>query len=126
MEKFIGEILSKIRALRSKKGFTQEYMAKMLSIEISTYGKIENGKTGLSLERLVDIAKILEVSPRSLLTDGVSVISSIGEDMPDNSPVVKLKIEIPVNRTDIDIKELEEKLNSPEFLKLIKQKKEEK
>lgn len=52
----------KIKALRKSKGFTQQQVADALSIDYSAYGKIENGKVGLNMERAVRIADLFEVS----------------------------------------------------------------
>jgi transcriptional regulator with XRE-family HTH domain len=55
------KILDTIKAHRAIRGFSQEYMANMLGIDYSTYGKIENGSSSLKVERWIAIAKILEI-----------------------------------------------------------------
>ncbi|MBK9103517.1 MAG: helix-turn-helix transcriptional regulator [Saprospiraceae bacterium] len=57
----------RIRAYREAKGYTQEYMAEMLSICQSTYANLESGKTTLSITRLLHIADILETDFTNLL-----------------------------------------------------------
>jgi len=42
-------------------------MAKKLNMSQSAYAKLENGITKLDIDRLVDIAKILEVDIQDLL-----------------------------------------------------------
>ncbi|MBK8443294.1 MAG: helix-turn-helix transcriptional regulator [Sphingobacteriales bacterium] len=55
----VGEKIKKIREL---KGLTQEYIAEKLNVSPQAYGKIERNETRLDVERLQQIAKILEVS----------------------------------------------------------------
>lgn len=54
------KIIKKIAEIRSKKGFSYENMAHDLDLSTSAYRKIETGETKLTVERLVDISKILE------------------------------------------------------------------
>ena len=58
--------MKKIRKLRLKKDYSQEYMASRLGISQKAYSKIERGETALNHERLYQIAKILEVSPKKI------------------------------------------------------------
>ncbi len=57
----------RIRSFREAKGYTQEYMAEMLDICQSTYANLESGKSSLSIDRLLEIAEILELDFRQLL-----------------------------------------------------------
>jgi transcriptional regulator with XRE-family HTH domain len=57
----------RIRSFREAKGYTQEYMAEMLDICQSTYANLESGKSSLSIERLLEIAAILELDFHQLL-----------------------------------------------------------
>lgn len=54
------KIIKKIAEIRSKKGLSYENMAHDLDLSASAYRKIETGETKLTVERLVDISKILE------------------------------------------------------------------
>ncbi len=54
------KIIKKINEIRNKKGFSYENMAQDLDLSVSAYRKIETGETKLTVERLVDISKILE------------------------------------------------------------------
>ncbi|MDF7818502.1 helix-turn-helix transcriptional regulator [Runella sp. MFBS21] len=56
-----------IQELRKNKKMSQEYMAYCLGISQKAYSKIESGKTQLSVERLIQIARLLEVNPSQLL-----------------------------------------------------------
>lgn len=57
----------RIRSFREAKGYTQEYMAEMLDICQSTYANLESGKSSLSIERLLEIAAVLELDFHQLL-----------------------------------------------------------
>ena len=63
----MNQILEKIRNIRLSRGYTQEYMGEKLGIDTVNYGRIERGKSKLSLERFIKICEILEVSPGDLL-----------------------------------------------------------
>jgi transcriptional regulator with XRE-family HTH domain len=53
----------KLKQLRELKNFTQEYMAQQLGLSTRAYSKIESGETQLTINRLNEIAAILEVDP---------------------------------------------------------------
>lgn len=56
----MGNIIKKIADIRNKKGLSYENMAIDLDLSVSAYRKIETGETKLTVERLVEISKILE------------------------------------------------------------------
>ena len=58
-----------IRSCRESRGYSQDYMAEMLHICQSSYANIELGKTSLSLERLMQIAEILNADVYSLMEE---------------------------------------------------------
>lgn len=60
-------IYSKIKSIRELKNYTQEYMAEQLEISQPAYNKIESGKTGLTFEKLEEIARILDVSLEAVI-----------------------------------------------------------
>ena len=65
----MNDILEKIRNIRLSRGYTQEYMAEKLGIDTVNYGRIERGKSKLTLERFLKICEILQVSPTELLNN---------------------------------------------------------
>ena len=69
MEKsLLMHIGTKVRKLRELKGYSQEYVASQLNMVQTNYSKIERCETkGLLVERLVEIAKVLEVDPATIL-----------------------------------------------------------
>lgn len=66
----IKAIAASIRVKRESKNYTQEYLAYKLSISQNAYSKIELGYTKITVERLLQIADVLEVSPAELLEAG--------------------------------------------------------
>ena len=70
MDKKINQkIKDKIRLLRREKGFSQEYVADMLDISQSYYGRIENGERTISLDLLMKILSILDVDHITFFND---------------------------------------------------------
>jgi len=59
--------IERITQYRKAKGLTQKQMADKLGIASVNYGKIENGKTELTLSRLTRIANVLDVNLITLL-----------------------------------------------------------
>jgi transcriptional regulator with XRE-family HTH domain len=57
----------KVRRFREMKGMRQETMANELGMTTNGYGKIERGESTISLERLEQIAAVLEISPFDIL-----------------------------------------------------------
>ena len=60
----IKKILDKIAKRRKKKGYSYENMAEDLALTPSGYRKIETGETKLSVERMLQIATVLDLSVR--------------------------------------------------------------
>lgn len=63
----IETVLANIQSARKEKGFTLENMADELQISHSAYRKIETNQSKLSVERLMQIAVILDKSATELL-----------------------------------------------------------
>lgn len=61
------EIGDKLKQLRLKKNYTQNYVAFCLDITQPAYHKIENGKTIVNLKRLEELAALYNVSVVDLL-----------------------------------------------------------
>lgn len=61
------EILLKIRIHREALRFTQEFMAAELDLTTKSYCNLENGKTELSISRLLVIADLLKIQPAEFL-----------------------------------------------------------
>jgi transcriptional regulator with XRE-family HTH domain len=83
----------RIRSFREAKGYTQEYMAEMLDICQSTYANLESGKSSLSIERLLEIAAILELDFHQLLVLNGKEIVDGKSTMPGMQVVDHLHVE---------------------------------
>ncbi len=57
-----SSVYRNIKQIRELKNLKREYVALKLNMSTSGYGKIERGEVDLTLSRLTNIAKILEVS----------------------------------------------------------------
>lgn len=67
LENKIRTVAINIRKIRESKDYTQDYLAIKLSISQNAYSKIELGYTKITVERLFQIAQILEVDPVDLI-----------------------------------------------------------
>jgi transcriptional regulator with XRE-family HTH domain len=57
----------KLKQLRELKNLTQEHIATQLGLSTRAYSKIESGETQLTITRLNEISKILEIDPIEVL-----------------------------------------------------------
>lgn len=55
--------------MREHRNYTQDYLAAKLKISQNAYSKIELGYSKITLNRLVDIAEILEVELTDLISN---------------------------------------------------------
>lgn len=60
-------VLKKIKELRIAKGLSQDQMAEAIGVNQSNYGKVERGSSQITLNKLFEIAKKLEVPVFMLL-----------------------------------------------------------
>jgi transcriptional regulator with XRE-family HTH domain len=61
-KEFTQQVLNKIKQERKLKGYSIEYMADQLNMSVSGYGKIEKSAIKLSLEKIIEIQQILQIS----------------------------------------------------------------
>ncbi len=66
-EQLVNDIRKRIKKIRVEKGYSQEYMADMLSISQNAYHKLERGRTRINLKKFIEIAKILEIEISELI-----------------------------------------------------------
>ena len=65
----------KIKRIREHRNYTQQHMAEKLELSQNAYSKIENGTTKLTVDRLEEIAKILDVPVESILNSEKQVFN---------------------------------------------------
>ncbi|MGA9649795.1 helix-turn-helix domain-containing protein [Pedobacter sp.] len=77
-----------IRKIREYRDYTQDYLAAKLKISQNAYSKIELGYSKLTIERLFQVAEILDIEATQLLTlDHVELIKSISSEEKKTSAV---------------------------------------
>lgn len=59
----------KVRRIREEKQWTQEFIANKLEISQNTYSKIESGSIKLTIDRISELSKILDVPIEDMLCD---------------------------------------------------------
>ncbi|QSE96330.1 helix-turn-helix transcriptional regulator [Fulvivirga lutea] len=55
-------VYKKLKFLRFKANFTQEYLASEIGVDYTTYGKYESGKTPIKLDQAVKIAGLYGIT----------------------------------------------------------------
>ena len=60
--------IQNIQRIREQKNLSREFVADKLKLTENNYGKIERGEIGLTLDRLYELAGILQVSPEEILS----------------------------------------------------------
>ena len=70
-----SNLSERIRQIRMQKGLSQENMADMLGLSTTAYGDMERGRTDISLGRLENISKILDIDLPDLLGFGSVALS---------------------------------------------------
>jgi len=56
-----------IRLIRLEKGYSQYQMANVIGISQNAYCLLENGQTKFSLDRIIEISSVFELSPQEFL-----------------------------------------------------------
>lgn len=69
-----------IKKFRELKGLTREEMAFNLNLSVSAYGNIERNKTDLTISRIQQIAKILEVEVMQVFDFDASLIFNVNRN----------------------------------------------
>ena len=101
MSKLNTDIGIRIRQARKAHSLTQEEMSEKLGISVKHYGGAERGVTGLSVENLIAVSNILNVSLDYLLK---------GDEMSDNyipSELKELYLDFPIEKRNHILKILE-------------------
>lgn len=67
---FLQIIGQNIKRIRTLKGFSQEYVADSINKSVNFISLVENGKTGFSIQTLIDLCKLFEIDPNTIF-DGI-------------------------------------------------------
>ena len=74
---FIGR---RIKEIRLKKGFTQDNLSELTDLSIQHISNIERAHSKMSIETLVKIANVLEVTPDILMCDCIHKSKAVFTD----------------------------------------------
>ena len=56
-------MINKLKEIRIRNNYTQEYIASELGITQKAYSKLENGQTCLSHDKIMKLVKVYNISP---------------------------------------------------------------
>lgn len=63
------EIGERVRLIRESKNISQAELAQAIHISNSLMNRLEKGSSTISIQYIIDIAKVLNVTPQDLLCD---------------------------------------------------------
>jgi len=119
--------LDNIKRIRKDKGISQKIMADKLSIHVINYGKIENGTTALTIDRLYKIAGILGVGVAEILDEQTDIakeniaLKNENENLKISALLIehdRNKIEMAIENWD-ELKSLRQVVTAIEYLDYI-------
>ncbi|MBI1835803.1 MAG: helix-turn-helix transcriptional regulator [Flavobacteriia bacterium] len=108
------KLAERIRMARLMKNLSQQNMADELGLTVASYSNIERGVTEITVSRLFEIAKILQLKVSSMLDFDSSYSEKIkepsGEYFTDTNHQLKVIIE-KLNKQQDEIEKLNSELN---------------
>jgi transcriptional regulator with XRE-family HTH domain len=75
------KLAERIRMARLTKNFSQQNMADELDITVAAYSNIERGVTELTVTRLLQISRILEINGPDLIREDLHAVVNDGQDV---------------------------------------------
>lgn len=76
----VKNVAGNIRKVREYRDYTQDYLAAKLNISQNAYSKIELGYSRITIDRLFEIAQILEIDPVALISLEQTELIKISSD----------------------------------------------
>jgi transcriptional regulator with XRE-family HTH domain len=101
------QLHEKIKYFRRSKGFTQEQIAEKLNITPVAYSNIERGESSVSMKRLEEIARIIEVELLDLLSLGernIMVLHGDTTNSPNSSNSFLRHVNFPDSSNELSVK----------------------
>ncbi len=89
----IEDVISRIQDVRKQKGYSLEYMAEELQISHSAYYKLENNQSRLTVDRLIEISKILNIALSTLFDEAITHIYNQNNNVKDSTIIAKQEFE---------------------------------
>src|SRR5690554_1476295 len=99
------KVQKNIRQLRELNNLTQTYMAQKLNMSTASYSKLESGQTDITLSKIEQIAKILNVELENILNFDSSQIFNFSQDQKESTAPMGYAYK-PKNFSDAGYKEL--------------------
>ena len=113
----INKVINRIKEKRKAKGYSYENIANDLNISTSAYNKIERQETKLSLERMLQIGKILDLTLSQLFSINTETIYN--QDFNDNSVYHQEVKNLYQDNRELTENYIESLKNEVEFLKSL-------
>lgn len=102
---------TKIRNLRSIKGYSQENMAAMLGLSLNSYSKIERDEVNITVKRLEEIALILKMTIVDILTFEDISITLTKTNVPVNNNMKFIRIMMELERINKENEWFKQEIN---------------
>ena len=67
MQDIMKQVGKRLRSFRKKRKYTQEQVAEQAGMNSTYYGRVERGEANISLELIISVAQVLDVSLSELL-----------------------------------------------------------
>ncbi|WP_418124552.1 transcriptional regulator [Chryseobacterium sp. PTM-20240506] len=77
--------MEKLRSLRKKRGYTQEYMSNILSTDVSNYCRKESGDVRIFDDEWEKLAKALDVPVEEIKEERVAAVVQNNDNFSDNA-----------------------------------------
>jgi transcriptional regulator with XRE-family HTH domain len=94
----MNNILENIKSIRENLGYSQEYVASKIGMAQNSYGLIENGKRGLSYDKLEQIAIVFNCKVIDIITYPKTYIDS---STIENCEKISVTFEISPDKRDL-------------------------
>ncbi|MCZ4224253.1 helix-turn-helix domain-containing protein [Pedobacter rhodius] len=102
-----------LRKFRDEKCYSQEYIAKLLNVEQSTYQRIESGRIKITMDRLIKLAAIFKKPIQSFSeqeNESINEIELMKKIISQQEKRI-VELEAKVNRKNLKIDELKKIIN---------------
>ena len=86
------ELGKTLRLYRKSQGWNQQFIADQLNIDRSTYSYYESGRTSPSIDSLIRLSKIFNVSIEELLNIRPDEPLAVAENPPPYEPIPQLEL----------------------------------
>ena len=74
------KIGNSIREIREKKKWSQEYVAELMGMSVNGYGKIERNEVDINVEKLQQLAQVLDAKIEEFFKEGMSFNNYTGDN----------------------------------------------